>query len=245
MAILALLAERPAHGWALSRELGPDGEIGEIWSGDRQRIYRALRKLAELGLIEAALVEPGGGGHRTVYRPTATGREELRTWLAEPVDRLQEAHSTLALKLVFSQRAGLDPTPLLTAQRATVVAAMESISRKLRSASPASSVHLRLRLETTRALLSFIDSQSATVAGSTQPARTSRRRTRRRSKPGAPVSDFSGVELGDERSTATVIIRFGDTRRGIRVASAHVDDPIVAEIEEAGRPAGSAGERGA
>ncbi len=47
MAVLALLAERPAHGWALSREVAPGAEIGEIWSGDRQRVYRALRKLNE------------------------------------------------------------------------------------------------------------------------------------------------------------------------------------------------------
>jgi DNA-binding PadR family transcriptional regulator len=243
MAVLALLAEHPAHGWALSRELAPDGEIGEIWSGDRQRIYRALRKLAELGLIEAALVEPGGGAHRTVYRPTDAGREVVRAWLAEPVERLQEANATLALKLVFSQRASIDPTPLLAAQRATVVSAMESLSRKLRSAGPAGNVHLRLRLETARALLAFIDSLSVTKAQSTQTARRPKARAKPTPSPGAPVSDFSGVELGDELNTATVIIRFGDTRRGIRVANAHVDDPIVAEIEDAGRPAGSAGER--
>ncbi len=41
---------------------------------------------------------------------------------------MREAHSTFVLKLVFLQRAGPDPTPLLAAQRATVVAAMESLA---------------------------------------------------------------------------------------------------------------------
>jgi PadR family transcriptional regulator AphA len=237
-AVLALLAERPSHGWALSRALAPSGEIGQIWSGDRQRVYRALRKLAELGLIEATLTEPGEGPHRTVYRPTTEGRRRLAGWLAEPVAQMREAQSTFVLKLVFTQRAGQDATPLVVAQRAAVVAALESISSRLRG-SDQPQVHLQLRLETTRALLSFIDGLSAQTAARTQPARSRKRRTAG-SAAGVPVSDFSGVELAGEDVQATVILRYGDTSRGILVASAHVDDSIVAEIAEVGHEAGAA-----
>jgi hypothetical protein len=49
------------------------------------------------------------------------------------------------------------------------------------------------------------------------------------------VSDFSNKEIADEKHSATITIRYGDGRRGIVVADAHVDDKIVAEIAAAGR----------
>jgi PadR family transcriptional regulator AphA len=238
-AVLALLAERPSHGWALSRELAPSGEIGQVWSGDRQRVYRALRKLDELGLIESTLTEPGEGPHRTVFRPTEPGRRRLAAWLAEPVAQMGEAQSTFVLKLVFTQRAGIDPTTLLVAQRAAVIAALESLAAKLR-ASGGSQVHLQLRLETTRALLSFIDGLSTATAARTSPPRRAAGKRSRAAASGVPVSDFTGTELNDEDERATVILRYGDRSRGILVASAHVDDPIVGEIADVGREAGAA-----
>src|SRR5262245_16225410 len=74
MCVLALVAEHPAHGWAISRHVEPDGDIGRIWTADRQRVYRAIRTLERRGLLETVGLEPGGGPHRTIYRVTAEGR---------------------------------------------------------------------------------------------------------------------------------------------------------------------------
>jgi hypothetical protein len=49
------------------------------------------------------------------------------------------------------------------------------------------------------------------------------------------VSDFSNKEIADEKQSATITIRYGDGRRGIVVADAHIDDKIVADIARAGR----------
>jgi hypothetical protein len=49
------------------------------------------------------------------------------------------------------------------------------------------------------------------------------------------VSDFSSKEIADERQSATITVRFGDGRRRVVVADAHVDDAIVNEIVKAGR----------
>jgi hypothetical protein len=49
------------------------------------------------------------------------------------------------------------------------------------------------------------------------------------------VSDFSNKEIGDEKQSATITVRYGDGRRGIVVADAHVDDAIIQEIAKAGR----------
>jgi hypothetical protein len=50
------------------------------------------------------------------------------------------------------------------------------------------------------------------------------------------VCDFSGNEIPDARRGATITVRFGDVTRGVVVADAHADDPIVAEIVRVGRP---------
>jgi hypothetical protein len=57
------------------------------------------------------------------------------------------------------------------------------------------------------------------------------------------VSDFSRDEIGDEKQSATITIRFGDGRRGVVVADAHVDDPIVQDITKAGRQQARRGRR--
>lgn len=244
MAVLALLAERPAHGWALSRELAPGSEIGEIWSGDRQRVYRALRKLNELGLIEASLTEPGEGAHRTVYRPTTAGRTEVGTWLNEPVASMREAQPTFMLKIAFTERSGRDPIPLLRAQRAAVVAAMESFSRRGERPGVAAQAHLALRLETARALLTVIDGLSnETAVRTAAPGKRRSAQLRAARRSGQRASDFTGATIGSEAETATIILRFADTSRGIHVATARADDPIVDAIVDAGQEAGVADRR--
>jgi hypothetical protein len=57
------------------------------------------------------------------------------------------------------------------------------------------------------------------------------------------VSDFSSEEITDDKQSATITIRYGDGRRGMIVADAHIDDPIVAEIAKAGRQQARRGRR--
>lgn len=49
------------------------------------------------------------------------------------------------------------------------------------------------------------------------------------------VSDFSSTEIADEKRSAVITVRFGDGRRGVLVADAHVDDPIIGQIQKVGR----------
>jgi hypothetical protein len=57
------------------------------------------------------------------------------------------------------------------------------------------------------------------------------------------VSDFSGKEIVDEKQSATITVRFGDGRRGVLVADAHVDDPIVGQIAKVARQQARRGRR--
>ncbi|MEZ5099646.1 MAG: PadR family transcriptional regulator [Thermoleophilia bacterium] len=72
--VLALLCERPSHGFALARALAPEGEVGRVWSSTRPLVYRALDQLASAGLVREAGSEAGDRGpRRTLLEPTAQG----------------------------------------------------------------------------------------------------------------------------------------------------------------------------
>ena len=157
--MLALLAEQPGHGWALARQMTRTGEIGAVWSLGRPLVYRALELLEQRGLVEAIGHEPGlRGPNRTIFRATALGRDELERWLAEPVDHVRDVRSTFLLKLILIDRAGLDPEPLLEAQRASVVPAVEALEARLAASGRTERILVHFRLESTRAVVHFIDS---------------------------------------------------------------------------------------
>jgi DNA-binding PadR family transcriptional regulator len=172
--VLALLAEQPGHGWALARQMTRSGEIGAVWSLGRPLVYRALELLEQRGLIEATGSEPGlRGPNRTIFCATERGREALTDWLAEPVEHVREVRSLFLLKLILIERAGLDPEHLLEAQRASVVPAVDVLEARLAASTSAERILVRYRLESTRAVLHFIDSllgdRQAAVAAKAAP----------------------------------------------------------------------------
>src|SRR5262245_60457665 len=135
------------------------GEIGAVWSLGRPLVYRALELLEQRRLVEAIGHEPGlRGPNRTIFRATQLGRDELEHWLAEPVDHVRDVRSTFLLKLILIDRAGLDPEPLLEAQRASVIPAVEMLEARLTASSHTERILVHFRLESTRAVVPFIDS---------------------------------------------------------------------------------------
>jgi len=170
--VLALLADEPGHGWALAKEMSRSGEIGRVWSVGRPLVYRTLELLEERGLIEATGSERGARGpNRTLFRATDAGREQLSRWLAEPVDHVREVRSLFLLKLVLIERAGLESGPLLRAQRTLVAPTVDALETRLRTSIGTEKVFVRFRLESTRAVIEFIDSM---LADARRPARAAR-----------------------------------------------------------------------
>jgi PadR family transcriptional regulator AphA len=162
LCLLALLAERPAHGWGLADTLSKSGEVGQIWSVARPLVYTALRRLEADGYIETAGIERGNRGpHRVVYRPTAQGSKAVRTWLLEPVEHVRDIRSLFLLKVVLAQRLGLDPEPLLVAQRALLVPLVGFLESRLEDVDPArepaEATVLLFRMETAKTTVRFID----------------------------------------------------------------------------------------
>jgi DNA-binding PadR family transcriptional regulator len=156
--VLALLAEEPGHGWALARQMARDGDIGRVWALGRPLVYRALELLEERGLIEPTGSERGvRGPNRTVFRATVAGRAALAEWLDVPVEHVRDVRSLLLLKLVLIDRAGLDRTGLLLAQRELVVPAIATLESRLTESEGSEAIFVRFRLESTRAVLHFIE----------------------------------------------------------------------------------------
>lgn len=155
-AVLALVAETPTHGFAIARALAPGGEVGRVWAMRRPLVYRTLDVLEERELIHAAGTEPSESGPpRTVVDVTGAGRERIDAWLLAPVEHVRDARADLMLKLLFLDRAGRDPAPLLTAQRER----FELIARELEADEEPGFAHtLTLwRLENTRAAIRFVE----------------------------------------------------------------------------------------
>jgi PadR family transcriptional regulator AphA len=162
LCILALLMEKPGHGWALSEQLGREGGIGAIWSIARPLVYTSLRQLEAEGYIKTTGIERGSRGpHRVNYGVTPKGRSAARRWLKEPVDHVRDIRALFLLKVVLSKRLGLDVEPLLVAQRALLGPLVAFLEARLDDVDPATEpaeeAVLYFRLETAKTTVGFID----------------------------------------------------------------------------------------
>jgi PadR family transcriptional regulator AphA len=159
--VLALIAERSAHGWALAAKLARGAEIGQIWSVSKPIVYHALDRLERAGLVRAVGLERGGRGpHRVVYAVTPQGTSTLETWLTSPVERVRDIRSLFLLKIVLTERAGRDPEPLLVTQRSVLmpfVAWLDAQADETGPELPGENTVAAFRLETATAIVRFID----------------------------------------------------------------------------------------
>ncbi|MEV4842537.1 PadR family transcriptional regulator [Micromonospora matsumotoense] len=79
-AVLALLTERPMHGYEMIQEI--DSRTGGAWRPSPGSIYPTLQLLEDEGVI-AASADPAGGGRKR-FDLTDAGREEATTAAQTP-----------------------------------------------------------------------------------------------------------------------------------------------------------------
>jgi PadR family transcriptional regulator AphA len=127
-AVLGILAEGPSHGFALSKSLQADGEIGRVCRVRRPLVYRALDRLVETGYAEPVATEKGDAGpQRVIHRITRRGRYLLRKWLAEPVEHVRDLRIEFLLKLALLRRSDRSPLELITRQKAALAPTMRAL----------------------------------------------------------------------------------------------------------------------
>ncbi len=117
-AVLGLLAEHPAHGFAVFKELRPGTAVGRVFTVRRPLVYRALDRLVAAGFAEPVHTEPGDAGpQRVIHHITGSGRARLGEWLSDPVEHVRDIRIEFLLKLALLERSGASPLTLIRRQR--------------------------------------------------------------------------------------------------------------------------------
>ena len=157
-AALGLLCERPSHGWAIAQALHSSGEIGHVYATTRPLVYRALAQLRESGFVETrGTTASDTGPDRTTLGATRRGRAAFARWRSLPVEHVRDLRSELMLKLLFHDRAGLDPAPFLREQAEVLGRTERALERQLASATGFDRTLILWRLSVGRAAVSFVE----------------------------------------------------------------------------------------
>ena len=129
-ACLSLVVAGHRHGWALVRDLAPDGDIGRVWSLSRPLTYRAIDQLVARELLERGDTVPGRGTARTLIQPTPAGRRAARKWVRTPVVHLRDVRTEFLLKLALADRLRIDQRGLVETQRTALEPIMSAIASR-------------------------------------------------------------------------------------------------------------------
>jgi DNA-binding PadR family transcriptional regulator len=121
------MADEPAHGYDLKRV--HDHLFRQARPLRTGHVYATLARLVRDGLAAPLADEPGLGPDRKRYAITASGRASLAEWLETPEEPAAFVESELHAKVVFSLRRGIDPAPLVRAQRALHLGRMRALVR--------------------------------------------------------------------------------------------------------------------
>ena len=129
-AVLALLADAPAHGYEIKR--GLEERFGTVIAPlNAGQVYTTLQRLQRDRLVTDDAVAQSGRPDKRVYRLTDAGHEALAEWLGAPSapTRLRD---DFFMKLVLAHSMGLaDPVVLIARQRETYLRALGELERVL------------------------------------------------------------------------------------------------------------------
>jgi len=155
---MSLVCEGSTHGSAVSRLVGPDGDLGRIWRVQKGVVYRCLDRLTDLGLIRSAGQEPSPQGPvRFLVKATEAGQAAAVSWQHRPVQHTRDIRSELLVKLALLHRSGADPHDLLVAQRALLVPIVSALRDRVATATGFDRTLLLWRYETASATVRFLD----------------------------------------------------------------------------------------
>jgi DNA-binding PadR family transcriptional regulator len=168
-AVLALLADKPAHGYELKSSF--EQAVGEQWGGlNIGHLYQVLDRLARDGLIESERQPQAVKPDRLVHRLTPAGRAELDRWLAEPAVRAHGYRDDFFLKVIAAARSG-DPAMLagvLQRQRIHLLRELHGLgqARALADGTSVESLLITAAELHVRADLEIVDAAEQTVTAS-------------------------------------------------------------------------------
>lgn len=161
--VLCLICEQPAYGFVIAQLLAADGDLGRIWRVTKFRVYVAIGRLSQLGLVNVAAHRHSSAGPpiRSLSAVTPAGRRAAGAWRLEPAAHGRDIRSELLIKLALIDRAGADPAPLLAAQRSQLAPVAAALDARAESARGFDHTLALWRHETVTATMRFLDAVQA------------------------------------------------------------------------------------
>jgi DNA-binding PadR family transcriptional regulator len=92
-AILGAIVDRPSTGYEITKRM--DGSIGFFWGSPHQQVYRELAVLDEEGWVAFQEEAQEGKPDKKIYSLTEKGTQELKTWIARPLEESRVKDSFL------------------------------------------------------------------------------------------------------------------------------------------------------
>ena len=156
--VLAIIGEKPRHGFAVSKELERDPSLSAVIRIRRPLVYRSINCLLDAKLIRETKTEPGDqGSQRVIYATTATGKSTTSTWFNDTVDHPSDARIELLAKFVLRSRRNLKNQQLAKRQKKL----FERQATKLQASANSATDDVRLvalwRVENINAMIRLLD----------------------------------------------------------------------------------------
>ena len=156
--VLAIIGEKPRHGFAVSKELERDPSLSAVIRIRRPLVYRSINCLLDAKLIRETKTEPGDqGSQRVIYATTATGKSTTSTWFNDTVDHPRDARIELLAKFVLRSRRNLKNQQLAKRQKKL----FERQATKLQASANLATDDVRLvsiwRIENINAMIRLLD----------------------------------------------------------------------------------------
>ena len=104
--LLALLDQKPMHGYELHRELCEMKGISKIWNIKLSLLYAILDKLEAKGFLSSELVQGKTYPPRKYFYLTEIGKSSLQAWYNQPVRVARDLRQEFLAKLIIARRYG-------------------------------------------------------------------------------------------------------------------------------------------
>jgi DNA-binding PadR family transcriptional regulator len=146
--LLALLYQRPMHGYELGKQLTTI--VHAEWDVKPGQIASTLARLKEAELVDYTIEEADDAPDRKVYHITDAGLQELQDWYLSPEVREYRLGDAFYIKLVLSLVGSpISPEQVLMAQRRELYRQLHDATELRRHTDPAAQLPLLMLLDST------------------------------------------------------------------------------------------------
>lgn len=116
--LLALLDQKPMHGYELYQEICAMKGISQVWNIKQALLYALLDKLEARGFLSSRVVQGESYPPRKFFDLTETGKSSLLAWRKTPVRRARDFRQEFLAKLIVTRWYGkADLLDLIHAQQ--------------------------------------------------------------------------------------------------------------------------------